>query len=459
MKACSKSSNYFSSNWGIKEVIRTGNVFVKINTTVNNVRQWISDLTIGGSWGQTQSAPVQRNLRWFWFDGLFSSAHDNIYLNFISLYILVLGATQAQIGLMSSLSNLTAALLLLPGAFIAERFIHKVKETLVIGGSLMRLAVLLLVFVPIFFKGASLVWVAILVTVLRDGFGNLGYPGWVTVTNEVVPLEGRGRYFGSRNFIMSVSGIIVTLLAGKLITLFSGQLGYQIVIGIAFILGALSIFSFSHIKIDPEAFTQVERPKLSARLIIGSLKGQPFFLTLMLTAAVWNLAINIAGPFFSVYMLQDLKFTASEIGLLSVITTLSALLVQNKIGSLADRLGARKIQLFGMILIPLLPLAWIIASNVWHVALINVASGVVWGAYNLASFNLLLESMPTNQVPIFTAIYQVVVALSLALGALIGSAIISHWGFVGVLLASAVLRFLATGLFGKYVKTPQKLPA
>ena len=247
---------------------------MKTLSVLKNASQWVSELTVGGSWGKTQDSKVQRNLHWFWFDGLFSSAHDNIYLNFVSLYILILGATQAQIGLMSSLSNLTAALLLLPGAFIAERFIHKLKEVLVINGSLMRLSILLLVFVPMFFKGSTLVWAAIFLSVLRDGFGNLGYPGWVGLTNEVVPIEGRGRYFGSRNFIMSVAGILVTLLAGKLITLFAGQLGYQIGLGVAFVLGALSIFSFAHIRIDPQAFTQVERPKMKLRQVIAGLKGQ-----------------------------------------------------------------------------------------------------------------------------------------------------------------------------------------
>jgi len=111
------------------------------------------------------------------------------------------------------------------------------------------------------------------------------------------------------------------------------------------------------------------------------------------------------------------------------------------------------VQLFGMILIPLLPLLWVIAYRSWQIALINTLAGVVWGAFNLASFNLLLDSMPSKQVPIYVAIYQVVVALSLALGALAGSAIITRWGFVTVLGASAAVRWLATSLFGRFVLT------
>ena len=75
------------------------------------------------------------------------------------------------------------------------------------------------------------------------------------------------------------------------------------------------------------------------------------------------------------------------------------------------------------------------------------------GCFHQASFNLLLESMPSNQVPIITALYQIVVALSLALGALVGSVIVAQWGFVAVMIASAGVRWLAIGLFTRMVLT------
>lgn len=430
---------------------------MQITNVMKKTRQWISELPVGGSWGKQQSAPVQRNLRWFWLDGLFSSAHDNIYANYISLYVLVLGATQAQVGLLSSFSNLAAALLLLPGAFIADRYINKHKVAMLFIGGLARFSILLLVFVPIFFKGPGLVWAAILFSVLRDSFANLGYPAWMAVTNEIVPLEGRGRYFGSRNFIMNIAGILVTLLTGKLITLFVGQLGYQIALAVAFVLGISSAFSYAHIR--PESFLDDAevRTRLSLRQLFSSLKTQKQFLLLVLSAAIWNYAINISGPFFSMHMLQDLNFNASEIGLLNVVNVLSMLLVQNKLGSMSDRIGPRKLQLISMILIPLLPVGWIFVTKVWHIAILNIFNGVFWGAYNLSSFNLLLASIPKNQVPHFSAIYMVVISLALALGALTGSALIGTWMFIGLLIASAVIRYLATGLFARFVLPPETI--
>lgn len=418
--------------------------------------RWFSELTVGGSWGQTQAASVQKNLRWFWFDGLFASAHDNIYLNYVSLYVLILGATQAQIGLMSSFSNLLAALLLLPGAFLAERFVDKHRVSLFCIGGLTRFSLLLLVFAPFLFKGPSLVWAAIVFSVLRDGFANLGYPAWMAVTNDVVPLDGRGRYFGARNFIMGIAGMLITLLAGKIITTFTGQSGYQIAMGAAFIMGLASTFSYAKIKIRYPLPNQEKSSGFHLRTLLNDLKSHPTFLMLILTAAVWNFAINVSGPFFSVHMLQDLKFTANEIGILNVVTALSALLVQNQLGAFSDRMGPRKLQLISMIVIPLLPVGWIFATTVWHIALLNILNGVIWAAYNLSYFNLLLEIIPSDKVPAFSAVYQVVVALSLALGALAGSGVIARWGFAGVLVASAAIRWISAGMFSKLIKGSPK---
>jgi MFS family permease len=428
---------------------------MKISSIIKKSGSWLADLTVGGAWGRTLHPPQQRNLRWFWFDGFFSSASDNIVINFISLYILALGATEAQVGLMSSFSSIACALVLLPGALLAERVSRK-KRIPFLSGIGARASILLLVFVPIFFKGPNIVWIAIAFSVLRDAFNNFGFPAWMGVTNEIVPIDGRGRYFGSRNFVMSFTGMAATLLAGKLITIIVAPLGYQIAFAAAFVLGLSSTFSYFHIQeLTPAAIPQVAQP-FSLGDFIAMFKGKRQFIALVITAAVWNFGIYISGPFFNVQMVQTLKFSAASVGFLAVVTSLATLATQNQIGALADRLGSRRLQLISMCLIPLLPLAWIFVTQVWQVAIINTFSGVFWGTFNLVSFNLLLSMVPKNQVPRFSAVYQIVVMLSMAIGALVGSAIIVRWGFISVMLASAFFRLASAGLFAKIVHDPLK---
>jgi len=271
-----------------------------------------------------------------------------------------------------------------------------------------------------------------------------------------VPIEGRGRFFGARNFVMGVAGMITTLAAGKIITLFVHETGYQIVLAAAFVLGLASSYSFYKLKMQPSIKKSGPGTRLSLGAIRGLLKGQKQFVVLMLTAGLWNFAINISGPFFNVFMVKDLKFSASTVGLMAVVTSLTGLLVLNKVGDFSDRLGPRKMQLFSMVLIPLLPIMWIFAKQPWHVALINAFGGTIWAAFNLSSFNLMLNSIPKDKVPSYSPLYQIMVTLSLALGAFLGSVFITRYGFFYLLIASAVVRVIATILFARLVHEPAK---
>ena len=421
-----------------------------------DVRQSFMRLTIGGDWALTLPAIVHRNLRWYWFDGLFSAANDNIYLIYLSVYILALGATRTQIGLLSSLSSLSAALMLLPGAFLVERFGHRKQFTIIFGGGIARLMIFLISIAPLLVDAPGIVWFAIAIAVTRDAFAYLAFPGWMSITGDIVPLEGRGRYFGSRNFIMAIAGMLTTVLIGELITRTGSPLGYQIAMGIAFLFGMVGTYSFGQI-VDPQG----NRPhpsgtSMSFSAIWSDLRAKRIILALFATTALWNFSLNVAGPFFTVYLVQNLKATATMVGVTSVASSITSMLVQRRVGALSDRWGPRRIQLISMLSIPILPIGWIFATAAWHVILINLLSGVLWGAFSLSSFNFLLDLFPDTLRARYSALYQIVVTLALAVGAAIGSLVIGTISYKGVFLLSSVGRIIAGLLFARFVRPMEK---
>jgi MFS family permease len=408
--------------------------------------------TWGGDWAIPLSKQIKHNLYWFFFDGLFASASDNIIITYVTLFILALGATRAQVGLMSSFSSLASAILLLPGALLVERFGHRKEFTMFIGGGVARLAIFVMALIPLFIHGEIIIWAAIALSVTRDSLGNLSFPGWVSFTADVVPLKGRGRFFGSRNFIMGVAGMLAILFVGELITRISSPLGYQIALGFAFLLGMFSTFSFGHIS-DPMHGAPAKQASgsLSPRALFSDIKSHPEFLSLTLVMGFWNFSLNIAGPFFNVYMVENLKFTASMVGIASITTSVASLLIQRRIGRLSDRLGAHKVQLISMLLIPLLPFAWIFVTQFWNVIVLNIFSGIFWGTLNLVSFNFLLSLTPDDQRARYSAFYQILVMLALAAGAAVGAGVVTAFGYRTIFLCSAIGRLSAALLFLRFV--------
>ncbi len=418
----------------------------------------------GGRWSDRVSPAVRHNLRWFWLDGLFAQVVEAITLAFIPLYVLALGATRAQIGWMSALSSLSAALLLLPGATLANRRGQRKLICLVSGGGIGRVILLVLASLPLLLNGPLVVQIAMGLVILREAVNNLALPAWVALTADIIPFQWRGRYFGSRNFAMGLAGMATTLIVGQLLTRINGLGGYQWMLGLAFAVGMLSTGSFARLReplADPVgapgpvggAAPPAARPSL-----LHHFRAHPEFLVFCAITALWNFSLNVAGPFFNIYIVdqvEGLRGDAGFVALASVVQSLSGLPGQRIFGALSDRWGPRRVQQLTGLLIPLLPLAWAFVTSPWHPLLINSVGGFLWAGFTLANFNFLLALSPEDQRPAYTALYQIVVLGALAAGAAVGGVVVGWWGYKPLFIFSAVGRFVAALLFAKFVTSPK----
>jgi MFS family permease len=413
----------------------------------SRVRQATRLFITGGDWALSLGRNARHNLYMYWFDGLFATASDTIPINYFTLYLLTLGASGVEIGWYSALSSLVAALCLLPGAALVERTGRRREITVGFGGGLARLMLLGMALLPLALKGSTLLWVVIAFALIRSAAGNLAFPAWMSLTGDIVPMEGRGRYFGSRNFAMGAAAMGITYLVGEFITRAGAMRGHQLSLGMSFAVGMISTWFFSRIR-DPQAGQPVEEAvPVSPAAILRDLRAAPIFLIFCLASALWNLSINVSGPFYNVYMAQDLRFTAVMIGVTSIATTIAKLFTQRKSGQLSDRWGPGRVQAISMFLVAFLPLGWVFITHLWQAVAINLVGGVFWGAFELASFNFLLQLTPAEQRARYSAVFQLIVTIALAAGAALGSTILPIWGINGIFLASAGGRLLAAFLF------------
>lgn len=162
----------------------------------------------------------------------------------------------------------------------------------------------------------------------------------------------------------------------------------------------------------------------------------------------------IAGPFFNVFLVRDLKSTASLVGFLAVVSSLAGLPAQRFFGRLDDRWKSRKVMLFTGFIIPLVPTAWYFINAPWQVIPINLVSGFIWAGYGLASFNFLLSISPPEQLTRYSAIQQISISIASAAGASVGGLISTQWGIPIVFLLSGIGRLLASGIFARFVHQP-----
>ncbi len=407
------------------------------------LRRGLARLTAGGRWTDPLAPAVRTNLRWFWLDGVFAQACESIAVAYLSLFVLSLGASRAQIGLMSALSSLSAALLLLPGAALVERWGRRKQFCLLTGGGAARLMLLLLALLPLAFSGPPAVAVAIGLVVIRTAFANIAVPAWTSLTADIVPLAWRGRYFASRNIAMGIAGMVVAYAAGVLITRVGNETGYPLAMGLAFVFGLVSTLSFARLN-EPASQPSTANADTASPASQG-IAAQ--FLTLCVITALWNLSLGVAGPFFGVYMVDGLGASAAFVGGITVVNGLSALPGQRLFGILSDRWGPRKVQLLTGLLIPLVPWGWALARTAWQLVPIEIVSGFVWAGYSLASFNFLLTLMPPERRARYSALHQIVVMGTYAIGSALGGLVATHWGYTANFALSGGGRLVAALLF------------
>lgn len=393
-------------------------------------------------------------LRYYWLDGVFASFSENLSSTFLTLFALACGATSGQIGLASSLANMAATLSLFPGARMVERTGRPRRLVVWTAGVAGRLPLAAVALLPMAVAApAATVWCIIALNAARSFFMTFPNPAWMAMSAELVPERLRGRFFASKNIASGIVAFAAGPLGGLLVRLGSrdgaawalgAHFGYQLVFALSFLTGMVATVLFWRIP-DPT----FHRPSEGFRLrgLLRAVTEVRMFPVFLLSGFVWNLGTQIAGPFFTVCMVQSLHATAGEVGMASGISALCALAGQYVFGRMVDRKGSVAVQLVTSLLIPLLPLPWIWATEPWHAWLMMGLGGFFWAGYNLANFNLVLQLTPQRSRARAVAVYQSVVYLSAVIGPAIGGAIVDASGFTPIFVITAAGRLAGALVF------------
>lgn len=393
-------------------------------------------------------------------DGVCSQAQDSSSADYIPLFALAAGASAGSIGILAAAGNLVSIAGFLGGAGIAYRLRQRKPFILATGGGASRLLFLLLAASPLMAgHGLMLVTLIIAINALRLMLGNLANPPWTAMAADLVPPEARGRYFASRNVAMGIAALVMSPLAGWIVRTVNTRtshdlMGYQATLVLAFLCGVLSTVSFSRVP-EPPAGIPI-RLRKRTRNVLDLLRRNPAFTWLAASSFVWGFSLNVASPFFNVFLVTGLHGTSANVGIATGVSALTGLAGQALFGNLSDRRGNRAVLVLTGILIPILPLLWVFARVPYHVYLINTASGVLWAGYNLASFNMLLELSPPEEREAGVALYQSAVAASAVLGPLVGGLLIATAGYHAAFILSGVGRFAGSLLFIIMVRPRQR---
>ena len=390
--------------------------------------------------------------------------------SFISAFIIRLGATNFQIGLLTSLSNLVAAISQVISTDITDAT-KKRKKIILISILIQSLVWIPLIFNVLFWKS---IYLTILLFAIYAFSGNFLIPPWSSILGDLVDKKNGGFFFGRRNSIAGLTAFITSLLAGLFLNKISNihsLLGFGILFLIASISRLLSLYYMKKIY-EPEYNVSKEWYFSLIQFIKRMYHNN--FGTFVLYLFSMMIAVSIASPYFSIYMLNVLKFDYLKFIILNASHTLTSYLIMTYWGKYSDIYGNKKVMTICGLLVPLYPLLWIFSSNFYYLLTVQIIGGIAWGGFDLSTSNFVYDAVTPQRRARCVSYSNFFKGIGVFIGVMIGSFILSrasisklptgifHSQYQLVFLISGISRFLVSLYFLrkiKEVRTLEKLPS
>lgn len=382
-------------------------------------------------------------------DGVACSVMIGIGENYLAPFALALGMGELVAGLIASVPFLAGAVLQLLSP-IAIRRLGSHRRWVVTcvacqAASFLPLAVAAAV-------GRLPVIGLFLLAAVYWGSGMASGPAWSNWVDTLIPERIRAGYFGRRTRFCH-AGTLAGLAGGGLWLAWGEWQGTPLAAFAILFLAAAGCRFCSAVLLSRQS--EPRSPHYPARQtslggIWKRLRHAPDGKFLVYLWAMQG-AAQIASPYFTPFMLGELKFSYAKFMVIVSTSLLAKSLAAPTLGMLARRFGARRLLWVGGLIVIPLPLFWIVSQATPMLLAIQVMAGASWATYELASFLLFFEAIDSRERIGMLTLYNLGYAAATVAGSLIGGGILalvgeSHAAYLAVFGASCLARLLTVPL-------------
>lgn len=372
---------------------------------------------------------TEAGLRYVLWMGLASHAMGTLAGGvFVVKVALSFGASLFVVGLLAALPSL-AQLAQLPAAYAVERYRTRRRVALValLG---VRTCIFGLALVPLLLSGAAGLAAVLGLTLLQGVFSASVGSAWNSWLRDLVPQERFGAFFARRQRLTLTLGVPLGLGAGAFVARWADRFparelqGYSVLFFVGFLAGVVSFLFFLR---TPEP----RLPAVETRTPFRELLARPFrddnFRNLVAFFASWNFAVALAGPFFTVFLLQRLGYDMSIVIALSVVSQLTSVAFSGIWGRLSDAFSNKAVLGVSTPLVLVGTLLWLFtampdphAFTLPLLVVIHVVLGMANSGVGLATGNIGMKLAPRGEATPYLVASGVVGSLAAGVAPVVG---------------------------------------
>jgi MFS family permease len=371
-------------------------------------------------------ADLNNGLRMILYDGICTQLMG-IFTGgaFLVAFALLLGASNRIIGFIAAIGPL-AHILQIPTVFLVDR-VRLRKFLVVVSSFLSRLFWFVVAAIPWLVPENQRLSIFVVCIFCYYGLGTVSGTAWSSWIRDFVPEKILGRFFSKRLAIATAIGAVVSILAGYGVDLYKNHYSSEIgAYSILFLLGAgAGLIGVSFLSRIPEP--RMARPSHYQPL---SVLANPFrdknFRQLLIFLGTWNFAINLAAPFFVVYMLKRLHLNMGSILILSVLSQFMNVLSLRLWGLLADRFSHKSVLIatsplfiLSIILWPFTTMPESYIMTIPILIVIHILAGISLAGITLCTGTIALKAAPRGDATAYLATNSLISGLTATIAPII----------------------------------------
>jgi MFS family permease len=373
---------------------------------------------------------------------------------FMAPYLLAVGGSAFQAGLLSSVRNLTLALIqLLSGPAIES--VGR-KRLVVWTAALQGVVWLPLAAVGALRPAGAPIALNALYTI-GTGAAVLGQPAWGSLVSVYLPPHERGRFFGARARIAGVWGAIAGLVAGLVLHVTRARpvVGFAVLCVVAAAARGGACAELTRLHEAPWN----EDPHLRSSFLrfLRHVRHNNFTRFSVCLAAL-NCAAYMSAPFFAVYLLEELRYDYLAYTAVTVAGSVTGMVAAPWWGAVGDVYGNQRVLRWTTFGVGVLPVLWLAFPDPLAMMVVNALGAFLWAGLNLATANFTYDSVGAQQRHTSIAYFNVLNGIGVSFGAFAGGWALAALPqidgsqFAAVFIVSAALRLVAAAVFHRTVR-------
>ncbi|MDR7077514.1 MFS family permease [Neobacillus niacini] len=376
------------------------------------------------------------------YHGMVSIIAINLAGNFYPIFaISILGATNYQVGLISSLPPLIALLMTIPAAILLNR-LETQKKTVAMSVLAARLLFLLLIGV-VYLPTPYQAWAFLFIIALMSVPATVSNIGWQTLISGMIKDERRGVFFSDRNRLLTIAGMISTLVIGIIMkNQTTNATAYQWLFFTTLLFGLGEVYFL--MKHKEKTKSSASTKKSSMNWSIFKDHGYKWYL---LAALCFNFTWQLSWGIFNIYHVRIAEATILWISIFSVASQLVQIFTFPLWKKWAEAKSNTLMLVWAALGMALVPFLTVLSTNLYYLTGVQAISGFFISGVVLLLFNLLLEQSPAETRTYCITTYNVLLSFVAFIAPQIGILLLEGLGIQKSMELNSIMRLGSAFVF------------